>query len=101
MPSLYVSEFNNIGTSQNGQGTQMAAQPPLAEQVVTEAAGSTQSAAFNGQTKFVRLFTDTACGIAFGTNPTAGASSARMAANTTEYFTVPQTQAFKVAVITP
>lgn len=101
MPTLYITEFANTGNSNTAPSTAMAAQPPIAEQIVTIGAGSTQSAAFNAATKFVRLFTDTACGIAFNANPTAGANSARMAANSTEYFGVPQNNAFKVATLTP
>jgi len=79
----------------------MAKWPATAEQILTPGAGSTQSAAFKNNTMYVRLFTDTACGIEFGTNPTAGANSPRIAANGTEYFAVPQGQAYKIATITP
>lgn len=101
MATLYITELANTGISNNSPNLQMAAQPPIAEQTVTIGAASVQSSALNSATKFVRLFTDTACGIAFGSNPTAGANSARMAANTTEYFAVPQGQSYKIAVITP
>jgi hypothetical protein len=101
MATLYITELSNSGNSNTAPYLQMAAQPPIAEQTVAIGASSAQSSALNAATKFVRLFTDTVCGISFGTNPTAGATSARMAANTTEYFGVPQGQSFKVAVITP
>lgn len=101
MATLYITEFANTGSSNTAATTAMSAQPPIVEQTVTIGAGSTQSAAFNAATKFVRLFTDTACGFSFGTAPTAVIGSARMAANSTEYFGIPQGNAFKVAVITP
>jgi hypothetical protein len=59
-----------------------------------------QFAAFNAKTRFVRLHTDAVCSIKFGTNPTASATTARMAANSTEYSSVPPNQAYKVAAIT-
>jgi hypothetical protein len=60
---------------------------------------SRRSAAFNAKTTFVRLHTDAVCSIKFGTNPTASATTARMAAGQIEYHGVPVNQAFKVAVI--
>jgi hypothetical protein len=59
------------------------------------------SAAFNSQTRMVRLHKDAGspCSISFGTAPTATTSNARMAANSTEYNGVPVGQNFKVAVI--
>jgi len=54
----------------------------------------------NAKTTFVRLHTDAICSIKFGVNPTASATTARMAAGRTEYHGVPLGQAYKVAVIT-
>jgi len=48
-------------------------------------AGSVQSSAFNAKTRFVRLHADAICSIEFGTNPTAAATTARMAAGQTEF----------------
>jgi len=80
----------------------MAKWPASQEQTVALTAASTQTAAaVKNNTMYVRLFTDTACGIELGTNPTVTANSPRMAANSTEYFAVPQGQAYKVAAITP
>ena len=55
-----------------------------------------QSAALNLNTRFVRLCADTACAVAFGTNPTAITTAAtgtalgsmRLAGNTVEYFEI-------------
>ncbi len=100
MAILYITEFAEVEIGPAGRVGQFAAQPPLAEQTVVIGAGSLQSSAFNTNTRFVRLNTDALCSVLFGTNPTALAnSSARMAANQTEYFGVPKGQAFKVAVI--
>lgn len=100
MAVLYVTEFNNMGTSQNSQVMQMAAQPPLVEQTIAIGGVTAPSSAFNASTTFVRVHTDAICSIKFGTAPTATSTTARMAAGTTEYFVVPQGQAYKVAVIT-
>lgn len=100
MATLYVTEFARQGIDARSNVTVMADQPPVAEQTVAIGAGSVQSSAFNALTTFVRLHTDAICSVSFGTNPTAATSAMRLAANTTEYFTVPQGQSWKVAAIT-
>ena len=99
MATLYIAEYAELAIVKNGQLIQAPLEPPLASQAVAIAAGSAQSAAFNINTRFVRLFTDTACGILFGTNPTALTDRDRMAANTVEYRAVPPGKSYKVAVI--
>jgi len=102
MATLYVTEFTDTYLDPYNHSFSIAKWLANQEQTVTIGAGSTQTAtASKNNTMYVRLFTDTACGVEFGTNPTAGANSPRMAANSTEYFAVPQGQAYKVAVITP
>jgi hypothetical protein len=96
MAVLYITEFNAIGGSGNFP-VAGAYQPPVAEQTVAVSGSSTQSAAFNVNTLFVRLHTDAICSIEFGASPTASLTTARMAANQTEYFNVVPGQ--KVAVI--
>ena len=103
---LYITEFATFTPpgAPGGLG-QIAEQPPLAEQTITLAAGSTASNAFNTNTRFVRLHNDATQPIAieFGLTPTAiaagGTGTARMAPNQTEYFGVPKGQSFKVAAI--
>jgi len=76
-----------------------------AKQIITDGmqvaigGGSTQSAALNANTAFVRVHTDAICHVAFGTNPTSSSSQKRLAANSTEFFGVPAGKAFRVAVI--
>ncbi len=102
MAILYIAEFAEIAVGPAGKVGQFAMQPTLAEQTVVIGAGSLQSSAFNTNTRIVRLHSDVAAEVKFGTNPTAVLNTtARMAANQTEYFGVPQGQAFKVAVIAP
>lgn len=93
MATLYIAE-----SSEGASG--MALVPPIAEQTVAIGGSSTPSSAFNAATRFVRLHTDAICSIAFGTSPTATATKMRMAADQTEYFSVPAGQSYKVAVIT-
>jgi len=97
--TLYVSEFVGMGTGANAS-PQAVMQPPLAEQTVSIGGSSTQSSAFNAKTRIVRLHADSICSVSFGTNPTATATTARMAANQTEYFSVPEGGSYMVAVIT-
>lgn len=99
MATLYITEYAEMALVQNGQMGQMPMEPPLASQAVTIAGASAQSAAFNAKTKYVRLMTDTACAVLFGTNPTALTGNDRMAANTVEYHAVPVGKSFKVATI--
>lgn len=100
MAVLYITEFADFAITGSGHSGQVGAQPPMAEQTVAIGVGSAQSSAFNNNTKLVRLHTDAICSVEFGTNPTASATKARMAANQTEYFTVPGGGTYKVAVIT-
>lgn len=102
MAFLYITEYAEVHLGLGGRQGQMPIEPPVAEQAISNTGGSTQSAAFNAKTRFVRIHTDTVCAVEFGTNPTAvpaGASgTGRMAAGQTEYRGVPAGQGFKVAV---
>lgn len=99
MAKLYVTEFAWQGQDGNNAFMPIPLEPPLAGQTVVVGAGSLQSSAFNANTTYIRIHTDSICSIAFGTNPTATDSTRRLAANATEYFSVPKGQSFKVAVI--
>ena len=71
--------------------------PPHVEQSVSIGVASTQSAAFNVGTRFVRLHPSAHCHVLFGANPTATTDKMMMQANTEEIFEV--TAGEKVAVI--
>lgn len=71
--------------------------PPLASQTVVNTGATTQSAAFNADTKIICIHTDSICSVEFGANPTATTASRRLAANSTEFFEVGA--GHKVAVI--
>lgn len=105
MATLYIREYAGIGTGTNASGigssfleVQAAVEPAVTDQTVSIGGASVQSSAFNAKTGLVRIHTDSICSIAFGANPTATATSARLAANQTEYFSV--FPGHKVAVIT-
>lgn len=97
MAVLFISEYDNVARDNIGM-VQAGQEPSIATQTVAIGAGSTQSAAFSANTKFVRIHTDAICSVKFGANPTAAATDARLAANQTEFFGVRPGQ--KVAVIT-
>jgi hypothetical protein len=93
--SCYVSEFSQAGDA----AVQVARQPALVDQTpVAVGATSAQSAAFNANTKLVRIECDVVASMAFGANPTATSSNARISAGAPEYFQV--TPGSKVAFIT-
>lgn len=99
MATLYITEFAQQGQDDRRLTMAMSLEPSVANQTVAIGGGSVQSSALNAKTAFVRIHCDVVCSIEFGTNPTAATTTRRMAANATEYFSVPQNQAFKVAVI--
>lgn len=100
MATVYITEFARQGRDASGFPMVVADEPAIANQTVAITAGSVQSSAFNALTKFVRVSTDAICSIEFGANPTASATTRRMPANTTEYFSVPLGASYKIAVIT-
>ena len=99
MATLYIEEYAAAPIFSGGQMMQVAMQPPLARQTVSIGVGSVQSSAMNAGTKLVRVHTDVVCSVRFGTDPTAVATDARMAAGQTEYWSVPPGASYKVAVI--
>jgi hypothetical protein len=85
MAFVYISEYDRIVVTSTGRPG-IPIEPAIAEQQVAIAVGSTQSAAFNVKTKYVRVAADAICSIKIGVNPTAVATAKRMAAGQTEYF---------------
>ncbi len=80
MATLYISEYQGIAAT-----SQVPQEPSLATQTVAIGVSSVQSQPFSGQTRLVRIATDSICSIAIGANPTATTANPRMAANQTEY----------------
>lgn len=107
MAVVYITEYSRSGVGPNGKEIPVPMEPPIAEQTVAITAGSVQSAAFNIATVLVRIHTDAICSKLIGSNPTAVATSGRMAAGTTEYVALDKQRdaattagALKIAVIT-
>src|SRR5437899_519412 len=96
MATLYIAEFTHINPG-DAVGAQIAKYPPLVEQVVVIGGGSLASAAFNNQTRFIRVHADAICSIAIATTPTATVTNGRLAADQTEYLGV--NPGDKIAVI--
>lgn len=97
MATFYIAEYDRLGVDYRGL-VQAGQEPAIATQTVAIGGTSTQSAAFNARTKFIRVHCDAICSVSFGTSPTATTSTPRLAANQTEFFGV--VPGHKVAVIT-
>ena len=97
MGIAYIEEYERLGVDADGRPTQIPKQGAITNQKISYST-TTQSAAFSGRTRFVRIHTDSICSYLFGSNPTATTSTPRMAANQTEYFAVQPSD--KVAFIT-
>lgn len=98
MTVLIVTEFASVG-KQNGGSVGVAFGPAIVSQQIVNTGATTQSAAFNTNTKIVRLATDSICSVKFGTNPTATTADMRMGVNQTEYFAVEPGGGMKLAVV--
>jgi len=82
----YIEEFASLAAI-NASALPIGAEPSVTTQAVT-ATTSTQSAAFNDATRFVRIHVDGICSYLFGADPTATVNTPRMVAGQTEYFAV-------------
>ena len=98
MPVLDITEYPALQLNSRFKTPLVGYEPNIAVQQLVIAAVSAPSAIFNGATGMVRLHTDVACRIAFAATPVAAATSMRLGANQTEYFSV--APGMKVAVIT-
>jgi|SRR6185312_9869663 len=106
MANLYVTEYQGIGqvgAGIDGSSFRVPCQAPLGDgtqitQKILISGSSTQSAAFNRNTRLIRVHTDGICSIFVGgANPQATVGTDRLAANQTEYFAV--NPGDKIAVI--
>lgn len=87
---LFVSEYSTLATTNSGGSqAQIGSEPNVADQVVDFSGGAAASAAFNANTRFVRLQCDTRCAIRVTTAGTAATTSNKpLAADSPEYFGV-------------
>jgi len=98
MAYLYVSEYSRIAGDAGGN-IPMSYEAPLADYTVSVGSGSVQGPVFQSATRYVRLHSDSICSVLIGSNPTVTTSNGRMAANQTEYRSIPQGVGYQVAVI--
>lgn len=96
MATLNIIEFKKLGRDENGNIIPVAEVPYIAEQNVTYTT-TTQSAAFQGSTKFVRLVADADAYVKFDASPTATVTSMRLASGHPEYFSLHNVESIKVA----
>ena len=80
MANLYITEYAHPGQVGLAVNTHMALEPAVAEQKIAFTTAA-QSAAFGATTTVVRIQSDTAGHVKFGTNPTATASHQPIAAD--------------------
>ena len=85
---VWISEFAVLtATASGGSAGQMAAMPTIATQSTLDISGGVQSsAAFNAQTKYIRIICEVQCAINVG--GTATTSSTLVPALSPEYFGV-------------
>jgi len=97
MASLFITIFKSV--SQTALGTPIQDMTP-----VTVGAGSLQSEVVTGSTeypagkrrRYARLFSDTDCHVAWGSNPTAGTSNFPVGAENPEYVEIGAGEKFAV-----
>ena len=81
-----ISEYWAL-KNDSGISIPVADEPSIARQEVTYTS-STQSVAFNAQTRFVRIVCDAKAHFVFGANPSAAATDPYLPADVPEYFGV-------------
>lgn len=92
MAFLYVTEYQALASVPNNTDVAIAYFPPIAEQVVAIAAGSTPSAPFNKLTRFIEVTSDVVCSIAVNhansAAPVAAITNYRLAAGVSKIIKV-------------
>ena len=98
MSILQITEYKEVGNEITGIRLPVAQEPFLAVQQITISGTTAQSAAFNAETRYIRISGDVAFRFRVGANPTALTTDTRMIADSAEYFGVLPGQ--KIAAIT-
>ena len=100
MAKLWVQEYAKQGTDASGFAAPVGEEPALASQVIDFAAGSTVSAAFHADTKFIRLWSDAESHVAFGTGAlAAGSGNLPIGAKEKEFIGIRPLDATHLAVV--
>ena len=87
MATASILEFSELRHDAKGQVVPVAQLTNTVEQSVTFTT-STQSATFDGRTRYIRIVADAKAYFRCGTNPTATAAGPWIAADSVEYFGV-------------
>lgn len=97
MPIAYVTEYAELASCDTGV-VQAGLEPNLAVQKIDFGAGvAATPAVFNDKTRFVRVWSDTAGYIKFGSSPTAvTATDTPISATTAEFFGVRPGQSMSI-----
>jgi len=98
MSILQITEYKEVGNEITGIRLPVAQEPFVAVQQVTISGTTAQSAAFNAETRYIRISGDAAFRFRVGLDPTAVITDTRMIADAAEYFGV--TPGHKIAAIT-
>lgn len=88
MATLYVTECAQTGVAANQWVMSPAVQQIQAEYNIAIGPSSTQGPTFQPSTNFIMVNTDSACSLAFGTNPAAVTTKHRMSPNDTRFYIV-------------
>lgn len=86
MAVAYITELRDIGFADHG-GMQVAQWPRVTKQTVAIGAEA-KSAAFNANTRYIRVQVDAICSYDIATAPTATTTDARLPADAIEYMAV-------------
>ncbi|MCP4328412.1 MAG: hypothetical protein GY791_08250 [Alphaproteobacteria bacterium] len=88
MANLYIREYAYLARDENGGLAQIGSEPAQAGQSVSFTTSS-QSAAFQADTRFIRIIADADAYLDFGASPTAAVADGLLVkANEAEYFGV-------------
>jgi hypothetical protein len=87
MATAWVTEYANLARDGQHYSTPLPQEPAITTQTFTFTTHA-ESAAFNEQTNFVRVYASAAARIAFGASPTAIAGSTPIAATVDYWFGV-------------
>lgn len=93
MANLYIGEYRELPVN----NAPIAPARAIVEQKITSSGVSAQSAAFNSQTRYIRLVADGNMHYLVGSNPTATTSNLPLVLENPEYFAV--NPGDKIAVI--
>lgn len=96
MATLWIREYATVPVSFGGSGVQVASEPGI-DQTVTFTT-TTPSAAFNSQTKYIAIISDSAFHYHVAATPVATTSMLKVPADTLLYIGVPGTH--KIAAVT-